>query len=70
MQLADERGERHVDDRRVEVDHERGEQQRNEDQGLSGHRHLLRAAAGCDGGHDEVLNDLDKKIKLIDKKVK
>ena len=37
MQLAHERRQRDVDDRRVEIDHKRRQQQRDQDQGLSFH---------------------------------
>jgi hypothetical protein len=37
MQLAHQRGQRHVHDRGVEVDHESGEQQRHEDHWLGSH---------------------------------
>src|SRR6185312_3489515 len=62
MQLAHEGGQRHVDDGRVEVDRERRQQQRTQDQGLSAH--------GCSSAtvniEDEVLNHQDKKIKSLD----
>src|SRR5437588_3527585 len=37
MQLANQRREGHVDDRDVEVDHERCQQQRDENQGTASH---------------------------------
>ena len=57
VQLAHERGQRDVDDRRVEVDREGGEQQRGEDQ-----------RRGC--SWDDVIKQSDKKIKSLDNIVK
>jgi hypothetical protein len=54
MQLAHQRGQRDVDDRRVEVDREGGEQERRQDQWAVAH-------------WDVLLKHHNKKVKLIDK---
>ena len=62
VQLAHEGRQRDVDDRRVDVDGERGQQQRGQDQRLAVSSLLLERAGRTRS--DEVLNHLDKKIKL------
>ena len=56
VQFAHQRGQRHVDDRGVEVDREGGQEQGCENQGAAVHQ-------------GELIDPLDKKIKSLDKLV-